>query len=201
MSARPRSAVRALLLGLVLAASIDAHPASRVRSLTLHEMVEAAGPIFAGQVVQVEPVVLHGLPATAVTFDVEDAVRGAEAGSRITLRFLGGPRATGGMPYRIAGMPTWRVGDRTILLAHSPSDLGLTAPVGLWQGRFDLSQGPAGTIRATPHVPGARLLEGVPEAVVRAAGLAGPAAGSLPYGVFMRLLRELARTPPAAEPR
>jgi len=201
MSVRPRSVVRAFLLGLVLALSADPHQAARVRSLTLPEMVELSGAIFAGEVVGVGPEEVHGLPATAVTFRVEEGIRGAESGSRLTLRFLGGARATGGLPYRIAGMPTWQIGDRAVLLAHPTSELGLTSPVGLFQGRFDLRQGPAGTLSAIPHFPGPRLLEGVPDSLLRDAGLAGPAAGSLPYGALMRLLRELARTPIAAEPR
>lgn len=199
MSARPRLAVPALLPGLVCALFVDAAQASRVRPLTLPEMVEVAGTIFAGEVLGVEPEEVHGLPATAVTFKVEEGIRGTGTGSRLTLRFLGGPRATGGLPYRIAGMPTWNAGDRVILLAYPGSDLGLTAPAGLSQGRFDLRTGPAGLVRAVPHAPGQRLFEGVPDALIRAAGLAGPVAGPLPYGALMRLLREMARTPPGAE--
>ena len=201
MSARPRSAVRALLPGLVVILSVGAAEASRVRSLTLPEMVEVSGVIFAGEVIRVEPREIQGLPATAVTFRVEEGIRGAESGSDVTLSFLGGARLTGGLPYRIAGMPTWQVGERAVLMAYPTSELGLTAPAGLFQGRFDLRAGPAGSVHAVPHTPGQRLLEGVDPPLIRDAGLAGPITGPLPYGAFMRLLRQLARTPSAAEPR
>ena len=197
MSARPRSAVRALLLGVVGALSFDALQASRVHTLTLPEMVEVSGAIFAGEVVRTEPVAVEGLPVTAVTFRVDEAVRGTEAGASLTLRFLGGPRPAGGIPYRIAGSPAWSVGDRVVLLAHPASDLGLTAPAGLFQGRFDLVPGPLGSEMAVQAVPSRRLLDGVPDALLRDAGLAGPIAGPLPRGALLHLVRDLARSSPA----
>jgi hypothetical protein len=65
--------------------------------------------------------------STAVTFQVEHAIRGAVAGQRLTI-------------YEWAGLwrngERYRVGEQVLLFLYSPSRLGLTSPVAGIMGRF-----------------------------------------------------------------
>jgi hypothetical protein len=189
--------VTVALAALLLAAPWGSPLASRVRALSLPEMVAGAGPIFAGVVTTVAGHRIHGLPVTRVTFQVEENVRGAGGGT-ITLTFLGG-RLPGGLPYRIAGMPEFSPGQRVILLAYRTSALGLTSPVGLYQGHFPVSAGPGERRMVTAPGPRRRLLEGVPSLAGGTAMAFDPRGGpgaateprSFPYGRFLETLRDL----------
>jgi hypothetical protein len=162
-------------------------------------MVADAGAIFAGRVESVSSGRIHGLPVTRVTFHVEENVRGAGT-ETVTLTFLGG-RLPGGLPYRVAGMPEFSPGQRVVLLAYQASAIGLTSPVGLYQGHFPITAGPGGRERVTATGPRQRLLEGV-EALAGGATTAlppeaGPGAAAMaprtfPYGAFLETLRDLA---------
>jgi hypothetical protein len=142
-------------------------------------MVADAGAIFAGRVESVSSGRIHGLPVTRVTFHVEENVRGA----------------------RVAGMPEFSPGQRVVLLAYQASAIGLTSPVGLYQGHFPITAGPGGRERVTATGPRQRLLEGV-EALAGGATTAlppeaGPGATAMaprtfPYGAFLETLRDLA---------
>ncbi|MFQ5669361.1 MAG: hypothetical protein ACE5HD_02435 [Acidobacteriota bacterium] len=184
---------------LVLAAAPGAGSrASRVRSLDLPEMVRAAGTIFSGRVLKTAPHRIHNLPATRVTFKVEESLRGAAA-DEITLTFLGGVRP-GGIPYRAAGLPVFRPGERLVLLAYPASSLGLTSPVGLDQGRFRVSQGAAGVEQVIVSAPGRRIRQEIRIERGRAPGTAaaqtrtaagGSAGETVLYQDFMSLLHRL----------
>lgn len=181
--------------------------AAEVLPLSLAEMVDMAGPIFAGEVESVAFDTAGRLPVTHVTFLVSERIRGVEA-ERITLTLPGGRQSAGRLPYRIAGLPVFRKGDRMILLAYPESSLGLTSPVGLGQGRFDIRAGPAGLAQVAQALPSRRLLEGVGAAVLGHAGLGprmtGVGPSRLPYGAFVSLLRELVAArvlPPTGTPR
>jgi len=194
-----RRAVTAALAAALLAAPAGGPQASRVRALSLPEMVADAGAIFAGLVTGVSGGRVRGLPVTRVTFQVEENVRGAGS-ETVTLTFLGG-RLPGGLPYRVAGMPVFRPGQRVVLLAYQDSAIGLTSPVGLYQGHFPITAGPGGRERVTATGPRQRLLEGVealaggsttalpPEA---GQGAAAMAPRSFPYREFLETLRDLA---------
>jgi hypothetical protein len=187
------------LAAILLAVPAGSSKATRVRELSLTEMVADAGAIFAGRVESVAGDRGRGIPVTRVTFQVEENVRGAGS-ETITLTFLGG-RLPSGLPYRIAGMPHFQPGQRVVLLAYQSSSIGLTSPVGLYQGHFPISAGPRGSERVTAPGPRRRLLEGVevlaggsptalpPEA---APGAATITPRSFPYGEFLQALRELA---------
>ena len=135
-----------LLLGLVLAAPALA---SQVKARNLHDLVAAAGTVFAGSVEAVEFDRIHGMPVTRVTFRVGDGLRGT-SGEVLTLTFPGGMQPNG-LPYRISGLVPFRPGERLVLLAYPASPIGLTSPVGLYQGRFDLREGPAGLQSVVAH--------------------------------------------------
>ncbi|MFQ5718933.1 MAG: hypothetical protein ACE5IK_05245 [Acidobacteriota bacterium] len=185
--------------------------ASRVQARDLRQMVAAAGTIFAGVVTAVEPDRVRGLPATRVTFLVEEGLRGAPA-DHIELLFPGGVQSNG-FPYRISGLSRFSPGDRVVLLTYPASRLGLTSPVGLYQGRFDIRPGPGGVSMVVaggprpanlvdPDSPAARRAAMTPARLSAATpgnGPAGPVASppsratarSFVYGDFMDELRRL----------
>jgi len=106
----------------------------------LHAMTELAGVIFAGQVVAVR---WHGAADGAagvveITFAVDDAVRGVRgaSGGSYTLREWAGLWPGGDEPFR--------VGQRYLMLLHSPGTAGLSSPVGGMDGAIPIRGGAAG---------------------------------------------------------
>lgn len=96
----------------------------------LRAVVRQAGAIFAGRVISVEPVRIASAEQVAsvqVTFQVEQAIRGARVGQRLSFREWAGLWSRG---------ERYRVGQRTMLFLYAPSALGLTSPVGGAAGRF-----------------------------------------------------------------
>ena len=133
---------------LVLATALllpQAALASQVRDLSLAEMARSAGPVFSGRVTAVQPDQVNGLPVTRVTFQVADGLKGVTGGST-TLTFLGGGKS-GQFSRIVPGMPTFSVGEDWVMLAYPPSEIGLTAPVGLHQGAFRVHGNQGGTLR------------------------------------------------------
>ncbi|MFQ5767543.1 MAG: hypothetical protein ACE5ID_06110 [Acidobacteriota bacterium] len=176
---------RGLGLGILLFWPTLPVLASHVRQLNLQEMVKAAGTIFSGRVVAAEPVRMGRLPATRVTFQVEEGLRGV-AGRQVVLTFPGGVQENG-FPYRIIGLPRFTPGRRLVLLAYPASGLGLTSPVGLYQGFLAVETGAAGLRRIKAA--------GVRSRLAATAGLQvasrGPSSLSFSYDSFMDRLRRL----------
>ncbi len=92
----------------------------------------AAGTIFSGTVVSVERrAATQGQPVetVAITFHVENAIRGATPGENLTIsQWIG--LWSGGQRYR--------VGERVLLFLYPPSKLGLTSCVAAGMGRFTI---------------------------------------------------------------
>jgi hypothetical protein len=88
----------------------------------LHSMSRLAGAIFTGQVIAVRRIEgLNGATGVVeIDFAVEDAVRGV-SGSAYTLREWAGLWPAGDEPFR--------VGQRYLMLLHSPGAAGLSSPV------------------------------------------------------------------------
>lgn len=176
--------------------------ATQVRDLSLAQMTLAAGPIFSGRVTAVQRDEVHGLPVTRVTFRLVDSLRDAP-GATTTLTFLGRVEK-GQFSRKVPGMTSFAVGEDWIMLAYPPSEIGLTAPVGLHQGAFRV-QGPAGgdlRERAgfTVRVPATRraLLRDMKMQAAPAAPVGElPAGATVSYGAFMRRLRELTGAGPS----
>jgi hypothetical protein len=98
----------------------------------LHEMSDAAGVIFAGQVlsVRVVPGSVGAPGVVEVTFQVDQAVRGCSAGGTYVLREWQGLWAAGDARYR--------VGERLLMLLRSPGASGLSSPVGGMDGAIPI---------------------------------------------------------------
>jgi hypothetical protein len=127
---------RRLGAALVLVASMAGPGRTMdVLRLALDEVVDRAGAIVHGTVVDVAPGRdADGVAATWVTVEVAECVKG-HAGGRLTFKQLGTsePLADGAL-FRIPGLPRYRAGEELVLFLHEPSARGFTSPVGLGQG-------------------------------------------------------------------
>jgi len=100
----------------------------------LRQVTQKAGMIFTGRVASVTPIRAAGsdqISSVAITFQVEQAIRGTRAGEKLTIHEWAGLWTTG---------ERYRVGERLTLFLHAPSKLGLTSPVGGPAGRFAVDQ-------------------------------------------------------------
>ncbi len=100
-----------------------------------------SGTIFAGTVVSITrtpPAREQAAATVAVTFQVERALRGANAGELTIHEWAG----------LWTGAPRYRPGDHLLMFFYPPSKLGLTSPVGGELGRFAID--PAGDVALSP---------------------------------------------------
>jgi hypothetical protein len=101
-------------------------------------LARSAGLIFAGRVTAVvrhPATASNGIETVAVTFQVQQAIRGTSSGSKLTIRQWQGAWSAG---------QSYRVGENVLLFLYPLSKLGLTSIVGGRLGRFALD--PAGRI-------------------------------------------------------
>jgi hypothetical protein len=114
----------------------------------LREMTQLAGVIFAGQVMEVRRV--GGQTGVVeILFAVQDAVRGV-SGATYTVREWAGLWPAGDTPFV--------VGQRYLMLLHTPSAAGLSSPVGGMDGaipiRGELGAGMAATNVTADEIAG-----------------------------------------------
>jgi len=154
----------------------------------LHEMSDAAGVIFVGQVMLVRVVPgSGGAPGVVeVTFRVDQAVRGCSAGGTYVLKEWQGLWEGGDARYR--------AGQRLLMLLRSPGASGLSSPVGGMDGAIPIrgvesqigsgaSVSAASAAAPQPMVDlrwvGARMLRSVSYATANGSGLvSGASVGS-----------------------
>jgi hypothetical protein len=121
---------------LVLIASM-ARPgrAMDVLPLALDEVVDRAGAIVHGTVVDVAPGRdADGVAATWITVEIAECLKG-DAWGRITFKQLGTSEPLpDGAILRVPGLPRYDAGEELVLFLHEPSARGFTSPVGLGQG-------------------------------------------------------------------
>jgi hypothetical protein len=122
----------------------------------LSQLTRAAGTIFSGTVTSIVPSPAtreHTIETLAITFHVENAIRGATPGTDFTFRQWIGLWSAG---------QRYRVGERVLLFLYPPSKLGLTscvaAPVGRFSmnasGKVTLTGQQIGAFRADPILSG-----------------------------------------------
>lgn len=108
-----------------------------VKRLALEEVTAEASRIVHGTVAEVQAGRDQaGIPATWVTLEVAETLKGAAAG-RVTIKQLGAAEplpdgALGGF----AGLPRYAVGEEVVLFLRAESAAGFTSPVGLGQGVY-----------------------------------------------------------------
>jgi hypothetical protein len=107
------------------------------------QFARAAGMIFSGTVTKVEPRPAsaasgHAVTTVAITFHVENAIRGATAGQNLTISQWIGAWSSG---------QRYRVGEHVFLFLYPSSKLGLTSCVGGAMGRLAID--PLGRVLLT----------------------------------------------------
>jgi hypothetical protein len=116
-----------------------------LQQVFFQQLVHAAGIIFSGRVTNIGYAAssLATAPAsTAVTFQVQQAIRGTSPGQILTIHEWAGLWSSA---------EHYRVGESVLLFLYSPSKLGLTSPVAGALGRFEVdSQGQI--VMNAPHV-------------------------------------------------
>lgn len=140
----PRSGILAFLAGVLL---VPPAAASLVVQLDLVSLHSRAGTLFHGRCTgRQEFPEAKPFPYTEYTFTVIDAVKGCRDGGgkaleTLTIRHAGTragyvrPDGLEVAPLRL-GLPEHEVGEEAILFLTPESRLGLSAPVGLTQGKF-----------------------------------------------------------------
>lgn len=113
-------------------------------TIGLGQLTQAAGTIFSGTVISVErrpATEQQAIETVAITFHVEQAIRGTTPGQHFTITQWMGLWSSG---------QRYRVGERVFLFLYPPSKLGLTSSVGGAFGRFAVD--PFGILFSAQHV-------------------------------------------------
>jgi hypothetical protein len=131
---------------LLIVSSMVASPSARaslVEALDLAALVERADEVVLARVVSMES---HfndkGRIVTDVTMQVEEAEKGTRTpGAVVVVEQLGG--SVGDLGMRIAGEPTYEVGEVVLLFGRRATGLDVLRPVGMSQGamRIELRNG------------------------------------------------------------
>jgi hypothetical protein len=190
-----RTAPSLWTLLIVLLACPPSH-ATVLRPLNLEEMTDRAEHIFSGRCVDVQAVRDLELEqwVTITTFVVERGVKGVSR-ETVTIRLLGGHEPERDRP-RIRGMPRFHRGEEVILFLYGDSELGLTSPVGLGQGKFSVTRDKHGRSLAMNSTGNRNLLHGLSRGAERRLG---PAAevwkgrADLPPELLLDLVESLVR--------
>jgi hypothetical protein len=105
-----------------------------VRLVDLEQMTQRAARIFSGRCIETRVVfdAALGRDVRVATFRVHRAVKGV-TGDTVTVRTLA---VEGNDADAAAGVPVYRAGDEVVLFLYGESASGLSATVGLGQGRF-----------------------------------------------------------------
>jgi hypothetical protein len=103
----------------------------------LQMLTRRAGLIFAGTVIRVDLPQATGSAgdgAVAITFRVNDGIRGTATGEELTIREWRGL-------WQRRHDPRYRVGDKVLVFYHQRSSSGLSSPVAGDAGRFAVGSG------------------------------------------------------------
>lgn len=191
---------------ILLLLSVSAS-ALTVLQLNLEQLTALSEKVFVGRCVSVEPGKDDSNRSVqTVSFEVSDVLKG-EPAKTITFRQLGveeAGREFGMKPsIRIQGLdreiPRYEVGEEAVVFLSAPGGSGLTAPVGLAQGKFTVfSKGDLKTVMNRDGNRGLFIgsdkspkmkslsLTSAQRNLMKAGG------GELPYGDFISIVKQLA---------
>lgn len=144
---------RRTLLGLVCLVGLLLPGGARatiILKLELQDLVGIADQIFVGKAVRVESRWGENgrQIVTDTTFRVASGVRGVAAGSEVVVRHLGG--VVGGIGMKIAGTPSFRVGDEALLFTDRRG--GHRYVTGMRQGAYAIARDTAGRAFVRPDL-------------------------------------------------
>lgn len=131
-----------VVFALVLIASVSSR-ATSVRSINLKELVNASEYVFKGTILSKNTVEEQGLFATYYTASVLDCIKcpTTPENNRIVWKQIAEGEYTlnGERIRQNFRFPTYQVGDTSLFFLSEPHPkTGLTAPVGLYQGVFEV---------------------------------------------------------------
>jgi len=170
-----------------------------VRPVNLTYLSRRADIIVQGQVLKVRHVPLPNYPnvtTVEVTMSVDRGLRGVK-GSRYTFREVH-------VGFRSSeGKRSYRVGQRLFLFLPSPSQYGLSSPIGMGQGRFLIASDPTGISRLVNEHGNAGLFRDVEQDLARAGKKLTPSQrkivsikkGPVPLEEFVSLVQDLSTLP------
>ncbi|MBN1570565.1 MAG: hypothetical protein JXA73_22165 [Acidobacteria bacterium] len=150
---------------LVILLSIGSLPAQfLVQPVNLAYLSQRADVIMQGRITKVVQEPMPGypnIPTVAVTVTVDQSLRGTKAKTYTFREVLFGlkPRA---------GKRVYSVGQQMLLFLPSPSQYGLSSPIGIGQGRFHISSDSRGRTTVTNEHSNAGLFRGVDETARKA---------------------------------
>jgi len=194
---------------IALAFSISAG-ALTVLQLNLEQLTGLSEKIFVGRCVDVtQEKDAKGRTVQKVTFDVLQTLKG-DPETQVTFRQLGFVEGAAGLeslqtPPDVQvqsldrDLPHYQVGEESIVFLSAPGDSGITAPVGLGQGKFTVMEtGGAKTVvngagnrglfigaDKSPKIK-AMFLTSADKSLMKVNG------GALPYDAFVSLVKKLA---------
>ena len=124
---------------LALACSATAH-ATSVLPLYLDEIVGTSAVAFEGTCTgnRTERDPATNLVVTYTTFAVKDVLKG-NVGATYEIKQVGGSLPGSELHFRVEGVPTFTVGQDYVVFLAGVSSAGFSSPIGLGQGRFDIS--------------------------------------------------------------
>jgi len=173
--------------------------ATMVMSITVEELAARAEKVFVGTCTNVSHRVNGlGIPVTEVTFAVSEVVKG-EVGSTVTFQQIDTQAQQGPLKAAskdilqenprgffakagIANLPNYRPGEEVLLFLAAPGKLGLTAPIGLTQGKLPV----------TTLTSGEKVITNTAFKKTTATNVAFPDPGkTAPYAQFLKTLRGL----------
>ncbi len=137
-----------VIVSAIITMSINDVYATKLLHRNLYELVSLSERIFVGKCVSVreskyDPEV-SGILYTEYTFEVSETIKGNVTGIIVFRQYgLTKPRIVGenvAIVKYIPAMPLYREGQEYVLFLIGDSVLGLTSPVGLFQGAFIITR-------------------------------------------------------------
>jgi len=153
----------ALALLCLLASAFAALPAAATSllPLSLEQLATRADLIFYGKVIsnEVKKDAQSGQIATFTEFEVIDQIKG-NAGSRHTIKQIGGFDKNSNTRLMVRGVPKFIDGEEYVVFLPKKSSLGFCSPLGLHQGSF-----PVMTENNEKLISNGRRLSGRPDTI------------------------------------
>ena len=194
-----------LSLFLLLLCSISTVSANQAISLNISELMQAE-VVFTGVIESAEAKVIKipnkrgEILVTTYTVNVSDVLKG-DVPKTFTFTQWGATRAEAarlGKPF-IYGPPLYDVGKEYTLFLASESSLGLTAPIGLTQGKFLVVRDAKGKAMVVRQYGNKSLFRNLPQtkAMTKALSAGGikadvaPSAGPMDYDNFKAVVESL----------
>jgi hypothetical protein len=170
-----------------------------VQPVNLAYLSQRADIIMQGRITKVSQEPMPGypnIPTIAVTINVDQSLRGAAAKTYTFREALIGQRPKN-------AKRTYGVGQHLLIFLPSPSQYGLSSPIGMGQGRFLISQDSAGKTTVMNEYSNAGLFRDVDKAVSSAGKqltasqrrLAASERGPVALDEFVSLVKSLTTLP------